>query len=81
MDNLKTLESMGFTMPSPACFVGAILFGIIGYAAYRYGKKTSIETTKWVGIALMLYPYAISETWLLYSVGAGLCIGLYILRQ
>jgi hypothetical protein len=78
MNNLKTLESMGFTMPSPAYLIGAILFGIIGYAAYRYGKKSTIKTTKWVGIALMLYPYAISETWLLYSVGAGLCIGLYI---
>jgi len=80
-NNLKTLESMGFTMPTPAYLFGAILFSIIGYAAYRYGKKTSIETTKWVGIALMLYPYAISETWLLYSVGAGLCISLYILRR
>ena len=81
MDNLKTLESVGFTMPSPAYLIGAILFGIIGYAAYRYGKKISIVTTKWVGIALMLYPYAISETWLLYSVGAALCISLYILRR
>ena len=81
MDDLKTLESMGFTLACPAYLIGAILFSIIGYAAYRYGKKTSIETTKWVGIALMVYPYAISETWLLYSVGAGLCIGLYILRQ
>jgi hypothetical protein len=77
MDNLKTLESVGFTMPSPAYLIGAILFGIIGYAAYRYGKKPTIKTTKWVGIALMLYPYAISETWLLYSVGAG----LYIVRR
>jgi hypothetical protein len=81
MDDLKTLESMGFTLPGPAYLIGAILFGIIGFAAYRYGKKASLDTTKWIGIALMLFPYVISETWLLYAVGAGLCIGLYISRR
>jgi hypothetical protein len=81
MDELKTLESMGFTLPSPAYLVGVLLFGIIGFAAYRYGKKASLDTTKWIGIALMLFPYVISETWLLYAVGAGLCIGLYISRR
>jgi hypothetical protein len=78
MDELTTLESMGFTLPSPAYLIGTVLFGIMGYAAYRYGKKASLPTTKWIGIALMLYPYAISRTWLLYAVGIGLCIGLYI---
>jgi hypothetical protein len=57
---------------------GAVLFGITGYAAYRYGKKASLPTTKWIGIALMLYPYAISRTWLLYAVCIGLCIGVYV---
>ena len=81
MDELKTLESMGFTLPSPAYLFGALLFGIIGYAAYRYGKRASLETFKWTGVVLMLYPYAISETWLLYVVGAALCVGLYVSRQ
>ena len=78
MDELKTLEEMGFTLPTPAYIFGAVLFGIIGYAAYRYGKKASLQPAKWIGIALMVYPYAISGTWLLYIVGTGLCIGLYI---
>jgi hypothetical protein len=81
MDDLKTLEAMGFTLPSPAYLFGAILFGIIGYAAYRYGKKTALERTKWLGVALMLYPYLISATWLLYLIGAGLCVGLYFSRR
>jgi len=81
MNDLKALESFGFTLPSPAYLVGAILFGIIGYAAYRYGKKTSLGYPKWIGVALMLYPYAISQTWLLYVVGCGLCIGLYTFRE
>ena len=80
MDNLKTLEAMGFTLPSPAYLFGVILFSVLGYAAYRYGKKASLGTPKWIGIALMFYPYVVSETWLLYVVGAGLCIGLYLSR-
>lgn len=81
MDQLKTLESIGFTLPSPAYIFGAILFGIVGTAAYRYGKKASLAKPKWIGVALMLYPYAISETWILYAVGAALCVGLYALRE
>jgi hypothetical protein len=81
MDDLKTLEAMGFTLPSLPYLIGAILFSIIGYAAYRYGKKASFATTKWIGVALMFYPYVISETWLMYAVGLGLCAGLYIWRQ
>lgn len=81
MDELKNLQSTGLTLPSPAYLFGAILFGIIGFAAYRYGKKASDRVTKWGGIALMLYPYAISETWQLYAAGLGICIGIYILRR
>ena len=81
MDELKTLESLGLTLPSPAYIFAAILFGIIGYAAYRYGKKNSLGIPKWLGVALMLYPYAISETWQLYVIGGGLCVALYIYRK
>lgn len=80
MDELKAVESLGLTMPTPAYLIGAILFSIIGYAAYRYGKRAEAATTKWLGVAIMLYPYAISETWQLYAVGAVLCIGLYVTR-
>ena len=81
MDDLNSLASAGLTLPSPAYIVGAILFGIIGIAAYRYGKKTSRSSPRWIGLALMLYPYAVSTTWLLYAVGAGLCAALYLFRE
>lgn len=80
MDDLKALESLGFTLPTPAYLIGAILFGIIGYVAYRHGRKTSIKAAKWIGIALILFPYAISATWLMYVIGAGLCVALYFFR-
>jgi hypothetical protein len=81
MDDLNALSSLGFTLPSPAYIFGAILFGVIGIAAYRYGKKTSRPHAKWIGVALMLYPYAISNTWLLYIVGAVLSAALYLFRN
>ena len=81
MDSIEALESIGFTLPSPAYLIGAILFGIIGFAAYRYGKKASLSNLKWIGIGLILYPYVISETWLLYLVGSGLCVALYLFRR
>lgn len=81
MDDLKALESLGLTLPSPAYLLGAIVFGIIGIAAYRYGKKTYQRYPKWLGVGLMLYPYAVSQTWLLYVIGVGLCAGLYFFRE
>ena len=81
MDELNAMESLGFTLPTPAYLFGAILFGIIGFAAYRYGKNASLEIIKWLGVALMLYPYLISETWALYAVGGALCVGLYVWRR
>ena len=77
-DNLAALEGLGFTLPSTAYVIGIVIFGIGGYFAYRYGKKMSLHATKWIGIALMLSPYVISATWLLYAVGAALCIGEYV---
>jgi hypothetical protein len=35
---------------------------------------------RWLGVALMLYPYVISQTWLLYGVGTALCAGLVLDR-
>ena len=77
-DSLAALEALGFTLPSTAYLIGVVIFGIVGYVAYRYGKKMSLPATKWIGIALMLYPYAIPATWLLYFVCAVLCVGDYL---
>jgi hypothetical protein len=77
MDEIKNLERLGLTLPSPLYIFGAILFGIVGYIAFRRGRKTSSPTLTWTGVALMLYPYAVSETWLLWLLGAGLCGFLY----
>jgi len=77
MGNIQDIQSLGFSLPSPAYLFGAIVFGAIGFAAFLYGKKQGLAWPKWTGVALMLYPYLISQTWQLYVVGIALCAALW----
>ena len=78
MDELKKLESLGLVLPSPMYVLGAILFGIIGYVAFRRGRKTSQPALTWVGLALMLYPYAVTQTGLLWGLGIAFSGWVYV---
>ena len=78
MDTIATLQSLGLQLPSVAYLVGVCIFSLLGWIAYRRGRKTEKPRTKWLGVALMLYPYAVSATWLLYLVGVALCAGIYV---
>ncbi|WP_298932853.1 hypothetical protein [uncultured Ramlibacter sp.] len=73
MDALRQLQSAGFSLPSPTYIFGALLFGLVGWVAWRHGKRSQRATPKWLGLALMLYPYAVPQTWAMYLVGAALC--------
>jgi hypothetical protein len=73
MDTVSQLQAMGLTLPSPAYIFGALLFSLLGMAAWLVGKRKQKATTKWLGVALMFYPYAVSQTVLLYLVGVALC--------
>ncbi len=78
MDGLATLKSLGITLPSPAYIFGAIVFGIVGLVAFSRGRKTGRPRTKWLGVALMLYPYLVWNTWMLYLAGIALCAWLWV---
>ena len=77
MDELKTLQSLGLVLPSPAYILGAIVFGLIGYVAFRRGRKTSTSALTWTGVVLMVYSYAVPQTWLLWTIGIALCAWLH----
>ena len=79
-EGLDTLGALGITLPSPSYIVGAILFGVIGLVAYYVGKRNGRPRTRWLGVALMLYPYVVWQTWLLWLVGAGLCAAIWFDR-
>lgn len=81
MNDLHDLEALGLTLPTPWYIAGSLLFSLIGYIVYRRGKKAVLPRLKWLGIALMFYPYAVAETWLLYVIGVALCGAAYVFRQ
>lgn len=73
MDTVSQLQAMGLSLPTPAYIFGAILFSVLGMAAWLIGKRKQKATTKWLGVALMFYPYAVTNTVMLYVVGIALC--------
>ena len=72
MKELEALQAMGLVLPPPWYIAGAILFGLIGWAVYRRGRQSEQSRLVWMGLTLMLYPYAVSETWVLWAVGVAL---------
>ena len=72
MDSLAALQAMGVTLPSPAYLLGSVLFGLLGYAAWRRGRAMGRAPLKWGGVALMVFPAAVDDTLLLWLVGAAL---------
>jgi hypothetical protein len=53
----------------------------IGLGAFMYGKKMVLYKPMIIGFVLMAYPYFIPLPWLMYVIGCGLCLGLYISRD
>jgi len=57
------------------------IFSAIGLAALVYGKKQSRIKPMLIGIALMVYPYLITDTMLIVVIGALLTSALFIFRD
>ena len=79
-DTLQLAQDMGLSLPSPAWIVGCILFSLLGMGAWYYGKHVKAPRVRWLGLALMLYSYVTSPTWLLYGVGIALCAAIWWCR-
>ncbi|MDB5897817.1 MAG: hypothetical protein JWP41_1419 [Ramlibacter sp.] len=75
--SMPPLSELGLTLPTPAYLAGLLVFGIVGWIAWRRGRKLERPALKWAGLAIMLYPYAVPQTWLLWTIGAGACVWLY----
>ena len=58
-----------------------VLFGSIGLGFFLYGRKQKKMIPRYCGVALMAYPYFISDVYLLVGVGAGLMALPYFWRQ
>jgi hypothetical protein len=77
MNDLSALKTLGFQWPSPAYLFGAIMFGVVGLVAFRHARRTQRPVTLALGVVLMFYPYAVSNTVALYLVGIALCAGIW----
>lgn len=58
-----------------------LIFGLIGMAAFGYGKKQQRPKTLLIGCLLMAYPYLIDNTIALWVIGAVLTGSLYLFRE
>lgn len=72
---------MDMSLPSPNVLFAGLVFGVIGFAAFMYGKKQARFSPMAIGTALMAYPYFVSAAWLLWGIGIALCAALYYFRD
>lgn len=68
-------------MPSASELFGSLLFGTLGMAALIYARKTAQWKPMIIGVALMAFPYFVSENWQLYAIGGALCVSLFVFRD
>jgi hypothetical protein len=57
------------------------MFGIVGIAAFRYGKRSAMLMPMILGIVLMVFPYFVPQTWLLYTIGVALTFAVWFFRK
>jgi hypothetical protein len=65
---------------SAANLIAGSIFGSIGFVAFVYGKRQSLWKPMFCGLALMFYPYFITDIAALYAIGTFGSIGLFFLR-
>ncbi len=60
--------------------IGGFVFSSIGLVAFIYGKRMQVWRAMLLGLALMTYPYFVSTSLILYSLGAVLTGALFLSR-
>ncbi|HEX3912270.1 MAG TPA: hypothetical protein VHW71_02075 [Steroidobacteraceae bacterium] len=58
-----------------------LLYGSIGLGFFIYGRKQHAVVPLLCGVALMVFPYFVSNVWLLVAIGALLIAIPYFLRE
>jgi len=63
-----------------ATLLWGVLFGSIGMGFFVYGKRQSAPVPLACGIALMIFPYFVSNNWAMVLIGAALMAVPYFVR-
>jgi len=67
-------------MEGTSQLIWGMLFGAIGLGFFIYGKKQKAVIPLIVGIALAIFPYFVSNVYLLIIIGAVLMVLPYFVR-
>jgi hypothetical protein len=67
-------------MMNPTTLMWGILFGAVGLGFFVYGKKQKAPIPLLSGLMLMVFPYFVSNTYLVVLIGAALIALPYFVR-
>jgi len=67
-------------MEGTSQLIWALVFGSIGFGLFLYGKKQRAAIPLATGIALIIYPYFVSNVYILVIVGTVLVVLPYFVR-
>lgn len=70
------LRPMGLSL-DPYNLLAGFIFGTLGWGAFSYGRRLELWKPRAIGIGLMVYPYLITNNWLLWGTGVGLLVLLW----
>ncbi|RBP30630.1 hypothetical protein DET50_10744 [Marinobacter pelagius] len=57
-----------------AILVWGLIFSSIGIGYFIYGRRQSNMVVRWCGLALILYPYLITDAVIMVAVGVGIML-------
>ena len=64
-----------------ANLIGGFIFGSIGFVAFIYGKRMNLWGPMFLGLALMVYPYFVSNDVVLWAAGVSGSAALWFVRS
>lgn len=68
------MEILGFSLWT---ILIAVVFGFVGFLAFRHGRRNQEPRPLFLGIALMAYGYFVTNAWVSLGIGAVLTILLF----
>ena len=57
-----------------AILVWGLIFSSIGIGYFIYGRRQSNMVVRWCGLALILYPYLMTDALTMVAVGVGIML-------
>lgn len=77
----KLLHQVTMLNFSAANLIGGFVFGSIGFVAFMYGKRMNAWKPMFLGIALMVYPYFVSDDKIMIVLGIFGSTALFFVRE